>query len=85
MPVITSPLAAFRARLDRPAVQNGGARVRIPAVNLAHQHLGWSKEDTLARLKEQFGAPKPADLSEYIEWAYALSQNGHEEEELEAG
>ena len=42
------------------------------------QNLGWSKDDTLGRLKEQFGDLKPHDLGRYIEWVYEVSQNGHE-------
>ena len=38
--------------------------------------LGWSKDETLARLQDKFGALKPANLGAYIEWVDELSQNG---------
>ena len=47
--------------------------------------LGWSKDETLARLQDKFGPLKPADLRAYIEWVCELGQNGfgHHQQELE--
>lgn len=34
--------------------------------------LGWSKEETLERLREQFGELEPNDLGTYVYWLYEL-------------
>lgn len=69
------PIADAKVQLQvmRAAITNSS-----DLIAWTQQNLGWSKDDTLGRLKEQFGDLKPHDLGRYIEWVYEVSQNGHE-------